>query len=93
MQTQALQDKLDAARAENSNLKGEISQQQQNNYFAGVVAQALAPVNAQLNALGGKVEAIENKMPNTVAVQYPNLVAVNNTPFMGGYGYPYGNGF
>lgn len=93
MQTQALQDKLDAARAENSTLKGEISQQQQNNYFAGVVAQALAPVNAQLNALGGKVEAIENKMPNTVAVQYPNLVAVNNTPFMGGYGYPYGNGF
>lgn len=95
MQTQALQDKLDAARAENSNLKGEISQQQQNNYFAGVVAQALAPVNAQLNALGGKVEAIENKMPATVAVQYPNLVAVNNTPFMGnfGYGYGYGNGF
>lgn len=90
MQTQNLQDKLEAARNENTALKGEISQQQQNNYFAGMVAQALAPVNAQLNALGGKVEAIENKMPNTVPVQYPNLVAVNNTPYTGGFGYPYG---
>lgn len=101
MQTQNLQDKLDAARNENTSLKGEISQQQQNNYFAGMVAQALAPVNAQLNALGTKVETIENKMPATVPVQYPNLVAVNNTPYTGGFGgypygfggYPYGNGF
>jgi hypothetical protein len=29
-------------------------------------------------------------MPNTVPVQYPNLVAVNNTPYNGGF---YGNGF
>ena len=91
MQTQNLQDKLDAARNENSQLRGEISQAQQNNYFAGVVGQALAPVNAQLIALGKEVETLKNKMPNTVPVQYPNLVAVNNTPYMGGYGY--GNGF
>lgn len=95
MQTQTLQDKLDAARNENSQLRGEISQANQNNYFAGVVGQALAPVNAQLVALGKEVETLKNKMPSTVPVQYPNLVAVNNTPYMGGYGYGYGygNGF
>lgn len=91
MQTQNLQDKLDAARAENTKLSGEISQANQNNYFAGVVGQALAPVNAQLIALGKEVETLKTKMPNTVPVQYPNLVAVNNTPYTGGYGY--GNGF
>lgn len=91
MQTQTLQDKLDAARNENSQLRGEISQGQQNQYIAGVVGQALAPVNAQLIALGKEVETLKTKMPNTVPVQYPNLVAVNNTPYTGGYGY--GNGF
>lgn len=95
MQTQTLQDKLDAARAENTRLSGEISQQQQNNYFAGMVAQALAPVNAGLSQLGKEVENLKAKMPNTVPVTYPNLVAVNNTPYTGGYGYGYGygNGF
>ncbi len=90
MQTQALQDKLDAARAENTKLSGEISQANQNNYFAGVVSQAVAPINAQIASLSSKVTAIENRMPNTVPVQYPNLVAVNNTP-NNGYGYGYGN--
>lgn len=93
MQTNALQDKLEAARTENSNLKGEISQANQNNYFAGMVAQSLAPINAQIAALGKQVETIQNKMPNTVPVQYPNLVAVNNTPYTGGYGYGYGYGY
>lgn len=91
MQTQTLQDKLDAARAENTKLSGEISQANQNNYFAGVVGQAVAPLNAQIAALTNKVTEIENRMPNTVPIQYPNLVAVNNTPYMGGYGYGNGN--
>lgn len=94
MQTNALQDKLEAARNENTRLSGEISQAQQNNYIAGLIGQAVAPINAQINALGSKVEAIENKMPNTVPVQYPNITAVNTTPSMGyGYGYGFGNGF
>ena len=46
------------------------------------LAAMLAPINAKL------VE-IENKQPNTVPVTYPNISAVNNTPYMGGY---YGNG-
>lgn len=92
MQTQTLQDKLDAARNENSALKGEILQTQQNNYFAGVVAQATAPINQAIANLIVEIAALKNKMPNTVPVQYPNLVAVNNTPYTGGYGYGYGYG-
>jgi len=49
--------------------------------------------NAAFHALDDKIDAIAAKQPNTVPVQYPNLVAVNATPYAGGYGYGYGNGF
>ena len=103
MQTQTLQDKLDAERDKNVALKGEISQLNQNQYIAGVVGQSMAPVNAQLAALNKEVDDIKCKLPNTVQVQYPNLVAVNATPYVsggiypngvfgqGGFGYNYGN--
>lgn len=49
-------------------------------------AAMLAPINA-------KLAEIESKQPNTIPVQYPNVVAVNNTPYSGGYaGYGYGYG-
>lgn len=41
--------------------------------------------NAAFHALDDKIDAIAAKQPNTVPVQYPNLVAVNATPY--GYGY------
>lgn len=47
--------------------------------------------NAAFHALDDKIDAIAAKQPNTVPVQWPNLVAVNATPYAGGYGY--GNGF
>ena len=40
-----------------------------------------------------KIDAIAAKQPNTVPVQWPNLVAANATPYVGGYGYGFGNGF
>lgn len=83
MQTQALQDKLDAARAENTTLKGEISQGQQNQYFAGLIGQAMGPINAQLAAISKEVDDIKCKQPNTVSVPYPNVIAVSNTPWIG----------
>lgn len=85
MTTQALQDKLDAARAENTTLKGEISQGQQNQYFAGMLSQIVAPINAQLAAMGKEVEAIKNCQPNTISVPYPNVQVVSTTPWMGQY--------
>ena len=90
MQTQILQDKLDAAREKNTQLAGEISQLNQNQYIAGVVGQTMAPVNAQLAALNKEVDDIKCKLPNTVNVQYPNLVAVNATPYVSGGIYPNG---
>ena len=90
MQTQALQDKLDAAREKNTALKGEISQLNQNQYIASVVGQSLGPVNAALAGLNKEVDDIKCKLPNTVSVQYPNLVAVNATPYVSGGIYPNG---
>ena len=86
METRALQDKLDAAREKNTQLVGEISQMTQNQYIAGVVGQSMAPLNAQLAALNKEVDDIKCKMPNTVPVQYPNIIAANATPYMGIYG-------
>ena len=40
---------------------------------------------AAINPLQAKVNEIANKQPNTVPVQWPNLIAVNTTPY--GYGY------
>ena len=90
MQTQALQDKLDAAREKNTQLAGEISQLNQNQYIAGVVGQSIAPINGALAALNKEVDDIKCKLPNTVNVQYPNLVAVNATPYVSGGIYPNG---
>ena len=52
--------------------------------------------NAAFHALDDKIDAIAAKQPNTVPVQWPNLVAANATPYIGGYGWGngfYGNGF
>ena len=52
--------------------------------------------NAAFHALDDKVDAIAAKQPNTVPVQWPNIVAANATPYVGpnysGYG-SWGNGF
>lgn len=90
METQALMDKLDAARNENTTLKGEISQAQQNQYIAGLIGQATAPIAAQMAALNKEVDDIKCKIPNTVSVPYPNVTAVSTTPWIGNM---YGNGF
>ena len=90
MQTQTLQDKLEAERDKNTALKGEISQLNQNQYIAGVVGQSLGPINAALAGLNKEIDDIKCKLPNTVNVQYPNLVAVNATPYVSGGIYPNG---
>lgn len=51
--------------------------------------------NSAFRALDDKIDAIAAKQPNTVPVTWPNLTAVNNTPYAGGfYGYgSFGNGW
>ena len=53
--------------------------------------------NAAFNSLDNKIDAIAAKQPNTVPVQWPNIVAANATPYVGpnysvGYGYNYNGG-
>lgn len=63
---------------------------------ANQTSQIIGYVNSVVAPLQKSVTEIENKMPNTVPVQYPNLVAVNNTPYNGGFygGWNgFGNGF
>ena len=66
-------------------LRGQISNDAQTAQLYNVIA----PLQA-------KVNEISNKQPNTVPVIYPNLTAINNTPYAGGfpgYGYGYGYGY
>lgn len=100
LEMRELQNKLDAARLENTNLRGEISQANQNAYITGFVGQAVAPINAQLAALNKEVDDIKCKIPSTVNVQYPNLVAMPQSTALNlyasggiGNGWGYGNGF
>ena len=69
-------------------LRNQISNDQQTLQF-----------NAAFHALDDKIDSIAAKQPQTVPVQWPNLVAANATPYVGqgyypGAGYPgWGNGF
>ncbi len=76
MQTQALQDKLDAARAENARLSGEISQAQQNNVIAGMIANAVNPLVGQLAGIRSEVDAIKRCQPPTITLPNNSMTAV-----------------
>ena len=83
LEKRELQDKITTLTANNALLRSQIDN-------ANQTAQITSYVNSVVAPLQKSVTEIENKMPNTVPVQYPNLVAVNQTPFNGGC---YGNGF
>lgn len=76
MQTQALQDKLDAERAKNTQLAGEISQANQNNAIAGMIANAVNPLAAQLAGIRGEVDAIKRCQPQTITLPNNSMTAV-----------------
>ena len=98
----ALDNKIDAMESSRKDreitaLTAQVAKLESQNFTAGIVQQAVAPINAQLNGLAREVDDIKCKLPNTVNVEYPNLVAVNTSPYMGGFyggfnGF-YGNGF
>lgn len=77
-----LQGKIDSLLAENGTLKTALGEARQTSQFS-----------AMLSPIATKLVEIENKQPNTVPVQWPNLTAVNTTPYMsyGFNGYGYGN--
>ena len=77
-----LQNKIDTMGDIITQLRNQISNDKQTEAF-----------NAAMHALDDKIDAIAAKQPNTVPVTWPNLVAANATPYVGGYGYGMNNGF
>lgn len=85
-----LQNKIDTQGEIITQLRGQIDN-------ANQTAQITSYVNALVAPLQTKVAEIADKMPQTVPVQWPQLTAVNTTPYVSGglygnYGYGYGNG-
>ena len=69
-----LQNKIDTQGDIITQLRGQISNDKQTEAF-----------NAAFNSLNDKINAIASKQPNTVPVQWPNIVAANATPYVGNY--------
>lgn len=101
----ALDNKIDAMESSRKDreitaLTAQVAKLESQNFTAGIVQQAVAPINAQLNGIRDEVDDLKCKLPNTVSVTYPNLQVVNATPYVsggfyqGGYGGSYfGPGF
>ena len=100
----ALDNKLDAMESNRKDreitaLTAKVATLESQNFTTGVIGQAVAPINAQLGQLAREVDDIKCKLPETVNVQYPNLVAMNATPYVSGgfygnnFGGYYGHGF
>ena len=78
-----LQSKIDTQADIITQLRGQLDNDRQTAQFY-----------AMINPLQAKINEIANKQPNTVPVQYPNLVGVNATPYVGQGLYPgFGAGF
>lgn len=94
----ALDNKIDALESSRKDreitaLTAKVAQLESQNFTTGVVGSAIAPVNAALNAIAREVDDIKCKMPQTVPVQWPNLAAVNTTPYVSGGFYGQNPGF
>lgn len=78
-----LQNKIDSQGEVITQLRNQISNDHQTLQF-----------NAAFHALDDKIDAIAAKQPNTVPVQWPNIIAANATPYIGpNYSGGWGNGF
>lgn len=76
-----LQNKIDTQGDIITQLRNQISNDKQTEAFT-----------AAFNSLNEKINILSAKSPNTVPVVYPNLTAVNNTPYATGFN-PWGYGF
>ena len=84
-----MQAKIDTQADIITQLRGQIDNANQTAAITGYVNNLVAPLQA-------KVSEISDKMPQTVPVQWPQLTAVNTTPYINGGFYGnglYGNGF
>ena len=81
-----MQSKIDTQADIITQLRGQIDNAAQTNQIIGYVNSVISPLQQ-------KVTQIADKQLPTVPVQWPQIQAVNTTPYMGGFGGFYGNGF
>ena len=82
-----MQEKIDGLLAANSTLRGQIDN-------ANQTAAITSYVNSLVSPIAKEVDDIKCRMPQTVPVTWPNLAAVNTTPYVSGGYYQGGfNGF
>ena len=81
-----MQAKIDTQADIITQLRGQIDNANQTAQITGYVNSLIAPLQA-------KVTEIADKQLPTVPVQWPQIQAVNTTPYMGGFNGFYGNGF
>lgn len=67
-----LQNKIDMQGDIITQLRGQISNDKQTEAF-----------NSAFNSLNDKINAMVAKQPNTIPVQWPNVIAANTTPYIG----------
>ena len=88
LEKRELQNKIDALTADNALLRSNANNERQT-----------ILLNERFNDIQNQLVSIKSAQPNTVPVQWPNLTAVNTTPYVNGgfygnnWGGFYGNGF
>ena len=88
LEKRELQDKINTLTADNALLRSNINNDRQTAF-----------INGKFNDIETQLVAIKSSQPNTVPVQWPQLTAVNTTPYVNGgfygnnWGGFFGNGF
>lgn len=83
LEKRELQDKITSLTADNALLRSNINNDRQTAF-----------INSKFNDIENQLVAIKSAQPNTVPVQWPQLTAVNTTPYVnGGFYGGFGNGF
>ncbi len=86
-----MQEKIDGLLSANNALRSQIDNANQTAAITGYINSLVSPIAKE-------VDDIKCKLPNTVSVNWPNLAAVNMTPYVsggfyqGGFNGIYGNG-
>lgn len=81
LEKRELQNKIDSLTADNALLRSNANNERQT-----------VLINERFNEIQNQLTAIKSSQPNTVPVQWPNIQAVNTTPFAGGF-YGFNNGW
>lgn len=81
-----MQEKIDGLLSANNALRSQIDN-------AAQTAQITGYINSMISPIAKEVDDIKCKLPNTVSVTYPNIIAMNATPYVSGFGPGYGYGY